>query len=98
MVTVRKKYFLLSVVCLFQLLIGRAQRQGDTIVVMPFGKNGQVLYNLKNGTADIFQNRKKIIAAAWAAGKNGDLLYTSKDYTSRKYSRTIFTDAISKGI
>ena len=97
-VTERKKYILFSVVCLFHLLMGHAQLHADTIVVMPFGKNGQVVYNLKKGTADIFQNRKKIIAAAWAAGKIGQLLYTSKDYTSRNYSRTTFTDALGEGI
>ena len=98
----QKKYILLSLYCLSLVLISHAGygtgRTDSLLVVMPFGKNSRIVYDLKTGVFDVFQDKKKIIAAAWSAGKNGQLLYTSKDYSSRKYRQTAFTDALGKGI
>ncbi|MCW3106962.1 MAG: alpha-galactosidase, partial [Segetibacter sp.] len=70
----------------------------EDVISFTFGKSSRINYDLKTGAADIFCNNNKVISAAYAAVKNRQTTYTSKEYTTRKYSKVAFADAVGKGV
>jgi alpha-galactosidase len=70
--------------------------KGD-IISIKFGTSGRIELNTRTGTADMFNSINKVISSAYAAAKNGQTTYTTSMYTTRKYTKVSFSDAIGSG-
>ncbi|MCQ6957115.1 alpha-galactosidase [Mucilaginibacter aquariorum] len=66
-------------------------------VVIPFGKDGKINYNLKTGTFNVYQNGQGIFSNIYSAAKvNADTI-SSKDYQVRKYTKLFIQNGFGKG-
>jgi alpha-galactosidase len=67
------------------------------IITISYGKNSQLEYNIQTGVFDLISSNKKIISGAYAAVKNNDASFTSKDYQTRKHSQIAINDGFGVG-
>jgi alpha-galactosidase len=66
-------------------------------VVIPFGKDGKINYNLKTGTFNVYQNGQGVFSNIYSAAKvNADTI-SSKDYQVRKYTKLPIQNGFGKG-
>lgn len=66
-------------------------------ITISYGKNSRIDYYLKSGVFDMISDSKTIISAAYAAVQNQDAALTSKDYRTRKYSKSAIKDGFGVG-
>ena len=95
-----KRIFIFSLVLLVSSVKGFSfDRKGNDpqVVNIPYGAESEVVYNLSSGTYEVFANKKKIIADAYAIVKNKEQSISSKDYELIKYSETAVKDKFGVG-
>jgi alpha-galactosidase len=73
------------------------QVSAENLLVIPYGTNNSIVYNLRSGTLNLETNHHKIITGAYAAVKNGEQYMTSKDYAYRRVTKQQLNDKIGKG-
>lgn len=88
-----KKIKLLS--CLFFLVFYLNEANALTF---KFGKSGKIIYDLKSGTFNVFQNADELLKNGFSTFKDHNTVYSSKDYVQRDYSSTQISDRFGKGV
>jgi alpha-galactosidase len=86
---------------LFSLIFIKAdaviKRPVNNEVVIPFGKDGKINYNLKTGTFNVYQNGQGVFSNIYSAAKvNADTI-SSKNYKVRKYTKLPIQNGFGKG-
>lgn len=67
-------------------------------VIINFGVNKKVIYDLNIGTYSIVQGKKEILTNAFTSFKNHGIFISSKEYAQRVYKKTPVSDEFGKGI
>lgn len=83
---------------LFVALFANAQsyKNKDSLLVIPFDKDGRIEYALQKGTYDVWFHDKKVISNAYSV-IGGKLMVKSTQIGKANYSSTTITDAFGKG-
>ncbi|MET3980455.1 alpha-galactosidase [Mucilaginibacter sp. UYP25] len=85
-----------SVVVFYAKASEKKSKNAD-VVIMDFGSNGHIDYNLKTGTYNVIQSGKQAFTDIYAEAKvNADTL-NSKKYRLRKYSKVAIQTGFGKG-
>jgi len=63
-----------------------------------FGKSGKIIYDLKSGTFDVFQDADGLLKNGFSTFKNNQTNYSSKDYLHRTYSSIPVSNPFGKGV
>ena len=92
-----KYYRLLLVALQFTILLPVFARSNAGLLHIRFGKTGVIVYNLKTGLMNVYQNNTAVFSNVFAEAKVDDKLISSKDYKSRTYIRTGISDGFGKG-
>lgn len=71
--------------------------KNDDGIHIPFGKSGFIVYNLKSGKVNVYQNNEAVFSNAYAQVKVNDKLISSKDYTTRSYTKTAINNGLGQG-
>jgi len=86
---------LLAVLCLIVWIPAFAHKNDGLHI--PFGKTGLIVYDLKTGQMNVYNNNAVVFSNVYALVKVDDKLISSKDYLSRSYTKTLINDGFGKG-
>ncbi|WP_214226592.1 alpha-galactosidase [Pedobacter sp. B4-66] len=67
------------------------------VIHISYGTSSDIVYNLNSGTYEVFSNKKKIIANAYALVKNNEESISSKDYEQIKFEEAAIKDKFGVG-
>lgn len=63
-----------------------------------FGRSGKIIYDLKTGTFNVYQNSDEILKNGFSSFRENSRHYSSKDYATRNYSGMKISDRFGKGV
>jgi len=66
-------------------------------VLIPYGKNGNIKYDLSSGLFEVLDGNKVIIQAASSVCKNNGVTISSKNYSQRQFTSVMIKDNFGEG-
>jgi len=66
-------------------------------VLISYGKNGKIDYNLKTGTFNVMDGANQLLLNGFSQAEYQKKLFSSKDYKQISYSKTAIKDAFGNG-
>lgn len=81
--------------CLFFLVFFLSQANALTF---KFGRAGKIVYNLKSGTFNVYQNTDEFLKSGFSTLKENGKVYSSKDYLTRNYTSIQISDQFGRGV
>lgn len=72
-------------------------KAGDSVRIQ-FGQHGELFYNLKKGTFNVYSDHRLIFSDVAAVVKTGGLIVSSAAYALREYKTEVVKDRFGKGV
>jgi len=66
-------------------------------VIIPYGKSGKIVYNLKTGTFNVSESAKQLLVKGFSQAEYQKKLFSSKDYKNITYSKKVIHDKFGNG-
>ncbi|MCD0487239.1 alpha-galactosidase [Pedobacter sp. MC2016-14] len=66
-------------------------------IVLPYGKVGKIIYDLKSGTYDVFDGQVQVLRGGFSSARNYEKLLISKEYGQASYAKESIKDAFGPG-